>query len=61
MAEDLVMADLTPYEVYAVHYAHNANVLGVGAGDESRKAMARVAPKVQVAVMKPGDTQLIAT
>jgi len=44
-----------------VHYAHNANVLGVGAGDEFRKAMARVAPQVQVTVMKPGDTQLIAT
>jgi glyoxylase-like metal-dependent hydrolase (beta-lactamase superfamily II) len=25
VAEDLVMAELTPYEVYAVHYAHNAN------------------------------------
>ena len=25
MAEDLVMTELTPYEVYAVHYAHNAN------------------------------------
>ncbi len=25
MAEDFVMPELTPYEVYAVHYAHNAN------------------------------------
>jgi len=44
-----------------VHYAHNANVLGVGAGEEFRKAMARIAPSIQVTVMKPGDTQLIST
>jgi len=44
-----------------VHYAHNANVLGVGAGDEFRRAMAQIAPRVHVTVMKPGDTQLIAT
>jgi L-ascorbate metabolism protein UlaG (beta-lactamase superfamily) len=42
-----------------VHYAHNANVLGTGAGEEFRKAMAQIAPSVQVTVMKPGDTQLI--
>ena len=44
-----------------VHYAHNANVLGTGAGEEFRKAMAQIAPSVQVTVMKPGDTQLIST
>ena len=44
-----------------VHYAHNANVLGIQAGEEFRKAMASIAPAVQVTVMKPGDTQLIST
>jgi L-ascorbate metabolism protein UlaG (beta-lactamase superfamily) len=44
-----------------VHYAHNANVLGVGAGEEFRKAMARIAPSVQVSVLKPGDTRLVQT
>lgn len=44
-----------------VHYAHNANVLGIGAGEEFRKAMAQIAPSVQVTVMKPGDTRVIAT
>jgi L-ascorbate metabolism protein UlaG (beta-lactamase superfamily) len=44
-----------------VHYAHNANVLGVEAGEDFRKAMARVAPDVKVTVMKPGDTAVIQT
>jgi L-ascorbate metabolism protein UlaG (beta-lactamase superfamily) len=44
-----------------VHYAHNANVLGVEAGEDFRKAMARVAPGVKVTVMKPGDTAVIQT
>ena len=44
-----------------VHYAHNAAVKGVEAGEEFRKAMARVAPSVQVTVLKPGDTTVIQT
>jgi L-ascorbate metabolism protein UlaG (beta-lactamase superfamily) len=44
-----------------VHYAHNANVLGVQAGEEFRKAMARVAPSVQVTVLKPGETTVVQT
>jgi L-ascorbate metabolism protein UlaG (beta-lactamase superfamily) len=44
-----------------VHYAHNALVRGIEAGEEFRKAMAQIAPSVQVTVMKPGDTRLIST
>jgi len=44
-----------------VHYAHNAAVKGVEAGEEFRKAMAQIAPSVQVTVMKPGDTQVLQT
>jgi L-ascorbate metabolism protein UlaG (beta-lactamase superfamily) len=44
-----------------VHYAHNAAVRGVEAGDDFRKAMAAIAPSVQVTVMKPGETQVIQT
>jgi len=44
-----------------VHYAHNALVKGVEAGEEFRKAMASIAPGVKVSVMKPGDTQMIET
>jgi len=44
-----------------VHYAHNANVIGVQAGEEFRKAMAQVAPSIQVTVMKPGETAAIRT
>jgi L-ascorbate metabolism protein UlaG (beta-lactamase superfamily) len=44
-----------------VHYAHNAGVLGVQAGDDFRKAMASIAPRVQVTVMKPGDTTTVTT
>ncbi len=42
-----------------VHYAHNDLVLGIQAGEEFRRAMARIAPAVRVTVMKPGDTQMI--
>src|SRR3954468_882122 len=34
-----------------VHYAHNAGVLGVQAGEEFRKALAQLAPAIQVTVM----------
>jgi L-ascorbate metabolism protein UlaG (beta-lactamase superfamily) len=44
-----------------VHYAHNAAVKGVEAGEEFRKAMASIAPSVKVTVMKPGETQIITT
>ena len=44
-----------------VHYAHNAAVRGVEAGEEFRKAMASIAPSVQVSVMRPGETRVIAT
>jgi len=44
-----------------VHYAHNAAVKGVEAGEEFRKAMASIAPSVKVTVMKPGETQIIST
>ncbi|HEY1545805.1 MAG TPA: MBL fold metallo-hydrolase [Xanthobacteraceae bacterium] len=42
-----------------VHYAHNPQVLGIEAGEQFRKAMAKTAPKVKVTVMKPGETQTI--
>jgi len=38
-----------------VHYAHNALVLGIDAGDRFHAEAARVAPQVHVTVMKPGD------
>ena len=38
-----------------VHYAHNAQVMGVQAGEEFRRAVSTVAPSVKVHVMKPGD------
>jgi L-ascorbate metabolism protein UlaG (beta-lactamase superfamily) len=44
-----------------VHYAHNAAVRGVEAGEDFRKAMAAIAPSVQVTVMKPGETRVIQT
>ena len=44
-----------------VHYAHNAAVRGIEAGEDFRKAMAAIAPSVQVTVMKPGETRVIAT
>jgi len=42
-----------------VHYAHNAAVRGIEAGEDFRKAIAQIAPSVRVTVMKPGETQLI--
>ncbi len=42
-----------------VHYAHNPLVKGVEAVEEFRKAMAQIAPSVQVSVMRPGETQMI--
>lgn len=44
-----------------VHYAHNPAVRGVEAGEDFRKAMAQIAPSVQVTVMKPGETRVIQT
>jgi L-ascorbate metabolism protein UlaG (beta-lactamase superfamily) len=44
-----------------VHYAHNAAVKGVEAGEDFRKAMAQIASGVQVSVMKPGETKIIQT
>jgi L-ascorbate metabolism protein UlaG (beta-lactamase superfamily) len=43
-----------------VHYAHNPLVRGIEAGEEFRRAMAQIAPRIQVTVMKPGDTRMIA-
>ena len=42
-----------------VHYAHNGLVLGTKAGEEFRRATAKIAPNVRVTVMKPGETQMI--
>ena len=42
-----------------VHYAHNPFVRGVEAGEEFRKALAQIAPSVQVTLMKPGETRVI--
>jgi L-ascorbate metabolism protein UlaG (beta-lactamase superfamily) len=44
-----------------VHYAHNPAVRGVEAGEDFRKAMAQIAPSVQVTVLKPGDTTVLQT
>jgi L-ascorbate metabolism protein UlaG (beta-lactamase superfamily) len=44
-----------------VHYAHNPFVRGIEAGEEFRKALAQIAPSVQVTIMKPGDTRMIQT
>ena len=43
-----------------VHYAHNPLVRGIEAGEEFRRAMVQIAPGIQVMVMKPGDTRMIA-
>jgi L-ascorbate metabolism protein UlaG (beta-lactamase superfamily) len=42
-----------------VHYAHNAQVLGVQAGDEFKRALAKIAPHVEADVLKPGETRTI--
>jgi L-ascorbate metabolism protein UlaG (beta-lactamase superfamily) len=44
-----------------VHYAHNPLVRGVEAGEQFRRALAQIAPEVQVSVMKPGEARVIAT
>lgn len=44
-----------------VHYAHNPFVRGPEAGEEFRRALAAIAPSVQVSVMKPGETRMIQT
>jgi L-ascorbate metabolism protein UlaG (beta-lactamase superfamily) len=44
-----------------VHYAHNPFVRGVEAGEDFRKALAQIAPAVQVTMMKPGETRMIQT
>lgn len=44
-----------------VHYAHNPFVRGVEAGEDFRKALARIAPAIQVTVMKPGEARMIQT
>jgi L-ascorbate metabolism protein UlaG (beta-lactamase superfamily) len=44
-----------------VHYAHNAQVLGIQAGEDFRRAVAAIAPSVKVHVMKPGDSMPVTT
>ncbi|MEW5864774.1 MAG: hypothetical protein AB1773_14455 [Pseudomonadota bacterium] len=44
-----------------MHYAHNPFVRGVEAGSEFQRTLAQIAPGVQVSVMKPGETRVIAT
>ena len=43
-----------------VHYAHNPLVMGVQAGDAFSHEVAKLAPSVQVSVLKPGELQAIA-
>ena len=43
-----------------VHYAHNPLVRGVEAGEQFRAALARIAPNIQVTLMKPGETRMFA-
>ena len=42
-----------------VHYAHNPLVRGVEAGEDFRRALAKIAPEIQVIVMKPGESRTI--
>ena len=44
-----------------VHYAHNPLVRGVEAGEEFRRALAQIAPGIQVILLKPGETRMIQT
>lgn len=44
-----------------VHYAHNAQVLGIQADEDFRRAVAAIAPSVKVHVMKPGDSIQVTT
>jgi L-ascorbate metabolism protein UlaG (beta-lactamase superfamily) len=48
-------------QVVPVHYAHNAQVLGIQAGEDFRRAVAAIAPSVKVHVMKPGDSIQVTT
>jgi L-ascorbate metabolism protein UlaG (beta-lactamase superfamily) len=43
----------------AVHYAHNAQVLGPQAGEMFKAAVARVAPQTRVTVMRPGESVVL--
>jgi hypothetical protein len=42
-----------------VHYAHNALVGGVETGEESKRALANIAPNVTATVLRPGDATMI--
>ena len=42
-----------------VHYAHNALVRGVEAGEEFRSALASLAPNVRATVLRPGEARVI--
>jgi L-ascorbate metabolism protein UlaG (beta-lactamase superfamily) len=42
-----------------VHYAHNPLVRGIEAGEDFRRALAQIAPRINVTVMKPGETRMI--
>jgi len=42
-----------------VHYAHNALVLGTGAGEDFHRALGLLAPGVTAHVMKPGESRTI--
>jgi L-ascorbate metabolism protein UlaG (beta-lactamase superfamily) len=42
-----------------VHYAHNAGVQGVEAGNEFKRALANIAPNVTATVLRPGETRII--
>ena len=44
-----------------MHFAHNALVLGAGAGDDFQRVLKETAPGMTAHVMKPGDTKLITT
>jgi len=44
-----------------VHYAHNPLVRGVEAGEDFRRALAQIAPGIQVILLKPGETRMIQT
>ena len=48
-------------QVVPVHYAHNAQVLGIQADEDFRRAVAAIAPSVKVHVMKPGDSIQVTT
>jgi len=43
-----------------VHYAHNDRVLGIGAGEDFRRAAGSIAPGIRVTVLKPGESHVFA-